>query len=288
MKHVLLAQVILNGVFSGLVYGLISMGLSLIWGVMDMVNFAHSDFMMLSMYLAFLMFSGLGLDPLFALPIIALIMFLLGSFVYLGVVRRVIGSEMVYQTLCTFGLVVFLQSLAQFLWTANYKMINNPIASGSVSFGGVLISKGQVIAGIMSLVTAALIWWFIEKTEAGWALQATAQNRAAAPLVGINVNRMFTLAWGIGLASVGVAGTLLSNFYYIYPQVGATFQLLALVAVALGGFGSIPGALVAGVVVGLVEALSGFFIEPAYKYVVVFALYIIVVTLRPRGLFGTH
>lgn len=284
----LLAQVILNGVFSGLVYGLISMGLSLIWGVMDMVNFAHSDFMMLSMYFAFLMFSRLGLDPLFALPIIALIMFLLGSFVYLGVVRRVIGSEMVYQTLCTFGLVVFLQSLAQFLWTANYKMINNPIASGSVSLGGVLISKGQVIAGIMSLVTAALIWWFIEKTETGWALQATAQNRAAAPLVGINVNRMFTLAWGIGLASVGVAGTLLSNFYYIYPQVGATFQLLALVAVALGGFGSIPGALVAGVVVGLVEALSGFFIEPAYKYVVVFALYIIVVTLRPRGLFGTH
>ncbi|MCJ7790118.1 MAG: branched-chain amino acid ABC transporter permease [Candidatus Atribacteria bacterium] len=282
-------QVLLSGIFAGLVYGLISIGLSLIWGIMDMVNFAHADFMMLSMYFTFLAFTKLGLDPLFSLPAIAVLMFFIGSIVvYRSVIWRMVGSEILYQILCTFGIVVFLQSLAQFLWSANYHLIRNSIASGSFAFGGLYLQKGQGIAGIASLIIAGFIWWFINKTKIGWALQATAQNREAAPLIGINIDRMFALSWGIGLSSVGIAGVLLANFYYIYPQVGATFQLLALVSVALGGFGSIPGAILAGLIVGLTEALSGYFIDPAYKYVVVFSLYIIILLLRPQGLFGTH
>jgi branched-chain amino acid transport system permease protein len=284
----MLLQVLATGVASGLVYGLVSMGLSLIWGILDMVNFAHSDFMMIAMYITYWSFAKASIDPLISLPFVAALLFVMGTIVYYVAIRRVMGSEMVYQTLCTFGLVVFLQSLTQFLWTANYKMINNPIASGSVGAGGVLINTGQLVAGLASILTAGLIWWFIERTRTGWALQATAQNRSAAPLVGIRVDRMFMLAWGLGLGSVGVAGALLANFYYIFPQVGATFQLLALVAVALGGFGSIPGALLAGVLIGLVESLSSYLIEPAYKYVVIFMLYILVVLVRPRGLFGTH
>jgi len=284
----IILQVLLSGIFAGLIYGLISIGLSLIWGIMDMVNFSHADFMMLSMYAAFVAFTRLALDPLFSLPFIVVLMFVIGIVVYRTVIRRMVGSEMVYQILCTFGIVVFLQSLAQFLWSANYQMIKNPIISGSILFGNLSLQKGQMVAGMACLITAGLVWWFINKTKVGWALQATAQNKEAAPLVGINVDRMFALAWGIGLASVGVAGVLLANFYYIYPQVGATFQLLALIAVALGGFGSIPGAILAGLTIGLIEALSGYFIEPAYKYVVVFTLYIIVVLVRPQGLFGTH
>ena len=281
-------QVLLSGVFAGLVYGLISIGLSLIWGIMDMVNFSHADFMMLSMYFTFIAFTQLGLDPLFSLPFIIVLMFVIGIVVYRTVIRRMVGSEMVYQILLTFGIVIFLQSLAQFLWSANYQMIKNPIISGSIMFGDLSLQKGQMVAGMACLITAGLIWWFINKTKLGWALQATAQNRGAAPLIGINVDKMFSLAWGIGLASVGVAGVLLANFYYIYPQIGATFQLLALIAVALGGFGSIPAAILAGLTIGLVEALSGYLIDPAYKYVVVFSLYIVVVLVRPQGLFGTH
>ena len=284
----LIYQVILSGLFAGLVYGLISIGLSIIWGIMDMVNFAHGDFMMLSMYLAYLGATNLGIDPLFSLPFVVVFMFMIGVVVYRTVISKVIGSETVYQILCTFGLVVLLQSMAQYLWTANYWMIKDPIASGSLNIAGAFLPRGQVIAGIACLITAAVIWWFINKTNTGWALQATAQNRASAPLMGINVNYMFSLAWGIGLASVGVAGVLLANFYYIYPQVGMTFQLLALVAVALGGFGSVPGALIAGLTVGLVEALAGYFIAPAFKYVVVFAIYIAVVVIRPQGIMGTH
>lgn len=284
----MLLQVVLSGVFTGLVYGLVSLGLSVIWGVMDMVNFSHSDFMMISMYITYFAYSLLGIDPLFSLPIIALIMFIIGIGTYYIIIRRVIGSEFVYQLLCTFGLVVFLQSLAQFLWTANYKMIKEPILSGSLSIAEAYIPLSQVFAGLFSLLAGGFIWWFINKTKMGWALQATAQNRLAAQLVGISINRMFALSWGIGLGGVGIAGALLANYYYIYPQVGATFQLLALVAVAVGGFGSVPGAMLGGLLIGLVESLSAYFIEPAYKYVIVFALYIIVVLFRPKGLFGTH
>jgi len=285
---VILFQVLLSGIFAGLVYGLISIGLSIIWGIMDMVNFSHADFMMLSMYFTFIAFTELGMDPLFSLPFILVIMFILGMVVYRTIIRRMIGSEMVYQILLTFGLVVFLQSMAQFLWTANYKLIRDPIITGAITIAKASLQKGQVFAGFAALITAGIIWWFFCNTKLGWALQATAQNRGAAPLIGINVDKMFTIAWGIGLASVGVAGVLLANFYYIYPQIGATFQLLALVAVALGGFGSIPGAILAGVIIGIVEAMSGYLIDPAYKYVVVFFLYIFVVLWRPQGLFGTH
>ena len=281
-------QILISGLFSGMVYGLISIGLSIIWGVMDMVNFAHSDFMMLAMYFTYLLFAHAGMDPLFSLPIVITALFVLGVLVYAVIIRKVVGGELVQQTLCTFGMVVFLQSLAQFLWTGNFRMINNPITSGSVRILSASLSKGQIVAGLASVVLAFIVWWIINKTQVGWALLATAQNRASAPLMGINVNRMFALAWGIGLATVGAAGVLLANFYYIYPQVGATFQLLSLVAVSMGGFGSVFGAMLASVFIGLIEALSGYFIEPAFKYVIVFALYLVMVFFRPQGLFGTH
>jgi branched-chain amino acid transport system permease protein len=234
------------------------------------------------------MFATLGWDPLFSLPVVFVLMFCLGVGVYFIIIRHVIGGELVQQTLCTFGLVILLQSVAQYLWTGNFRMINDPIASGNIHILSASLSKGQVVAGIASLFLAGAIWWFIQKTQTGWALMATAQNRHSAPLVGIKVDKMFALAWGIGLGSVGAAGVFLANYYYIYPQVGATFQLLALVAVALGGFGSIPGAIVAGVAVGVIEAFSGYLLEPAYKYLVVFSLYIVVVLVRPHGLLGTH
>jgi branched-chain amino acid transport system permease protein len=284
----ILIQVILSGISAGFVYGLITIGLSLIWGIMDMVNFAHASFMMLSMYFAYIAWAYFSLDPMISLYLIIIIMFLIGNFVYRVVIRRTIGGEVVTQILCTFGLVVFLENFAQFLWSANYQMIRDPIVSGSISLGEIYLQKPQVVAAIACLLTAGLIWAFINKTKLGWALQATAQNKQAAPLIGINVDKMFSLAWGIGLASVGVAGVFLANYYYIFPQVGITFQLLALVSVALGGFGSIPGALIAGLMIGVIEALSGFFIDPAYKYVIVFSIYIIVVLIRPQGLFGTH
>ena len=150
----------------------------------------------------------------------------------------------------------------------------------------VLRATAQLVASAGSLAAFAGLHWFISRTETGLALQATAQDRQAASLMGIDTQRMFALGWGIGAACVGVAGALLSMFFYIFPEVGVTFSLLAYVAVALGGFGNVPGTLVAGVVVGLVEVLGGLLIAPALKYAVVFAIYLVVVLWRPQGLFG--
>lgn len=288
LDPVLLAQVIVSGVLMGLIYALIAMGLTLIWGVMDIVNFAHGDFLMFSMYFAFWAFTLWGVDPSLFLPLGIAALFILGVLTYQTVIRRVLHAPMLSQILCTFGLVVFMRGSAQFLWTPNYRLITGAMVTGRLTAGGVFISLPQTVAALGALLCAVVLYWLINKTETGWALQATAEDRAAASLMGIPSHRMFSLAWGLGIGSVGVAGTLLANFYYIFPNVGEPFQLFALVAVALGGFGSISGALLAGVIIGLVEAISGFLIAPAYKYLFVFVIYLIVIIKRPQGLFGTH
>jgi len=155
-----------------------------------------------------------------------------------------------------------------------------------VHVGPLFIGQPQLVAGAICLLAFVALWLFVTRTETGLGLQATAQDRQAAAVMGIPTERMSALGWAIGLGCVGVAGTMLSTFYYIFPDVGVNFALLAFVAVALGGFGSILGSLVAGVLIGLVESLGGLLIDPSYKTVIVFALYLAVVIARPNGLFG--
>jgi branched-chain amino acid transport system permease protein len=157
---------------------------------------------------------------------------------------------------------------------------------GPVKILGISVGLPQVVASGACLVAFGLLYWFITKTETGMALEATAEDRQAAALMGINTERMFALGWGIGSACVGVAGAFLASFFYIFPQVGSLFALIAYVIVALGGFGSIPGSLVAGLIIGVVEVLGGLFIAPAFKYVAVYLIYLLIVLVRPQGLLG--
>lgn len=282
----ILSQVILSGIFIGFIYALVSVGLTVIYGVMDIVNFAHGEFLMLSMYVVFWLYALFRIDPIFGLPVSVLVLFVVGVLTHKLIVRPVLDAPMSAQIFVTFGLLVFLQGVAQFLWSPSYRLIQEPLLSGRLQVAGLNVSLAQGVAAIGALLTTAFVYWFIEKTETGRALQAVAEDRQAASLMGINSDRMFALAWGIGAACVGVAGALLANYYYIFPTVGTVFALIAFVAVALGGFGSVPGALVAGIIIGLVEVLSGFLIAPAYKEVTVFALYLVVVLVRPQGLLG--
>ena len=270
----------------GCLYALIAAGLSLIFGLMEIVNFAHGEFLMLAMYVAFFAWSLAHLDPVLALPLTALALAGLGWATYWGLIRRVLGGPMLAQIFATFGLAVFLRSGAQFLWGVDFRTIKDPLLAGRLSVGGVFLGLPQLTASALALLAFLGLWLFLRHSETGLALQATAQDRQAAALMGIDTQRMFALGWVIGGACVGVAGALLATFFYIYPDVGGPFALLAYVTVALGGFGNVPGTLAAGVVVGLVEALAGLLIPPAFKYSVVFALYLAVVLWRPQGLFG--
>ena len=286
MTAEILLQSVISGILMGFVYALIAAGLSLIFGLMEIVNFAHGEFLMLAMFGAFWGWALWSVDPLLSLPLTTLALFVLGVLTYKGIIRWILGGPMLAQIFATFGLAIFLRSAAQFLFGVDFRLIQNPWVQGRISLGGLFIGLPQLTASAAALAAFAGLYWFLRRTETGLALQATAQDRQAAALMGINTERMFALGWGIGSACVGVAGSLLAIFFYVFPDVGATFALLAYVTVALGGFGNVPATLLAGVIVGLVEVLGGLLIAPALKYAIVFLLYLLVVLIRPQGLFG--
>jgi branched-chain amino acid transport system permease protein len=281
----IVVQGIVSGLLMGLVYALIAAGLSLIFGLMEIVNFAHGEFLMLAMFTAFWAWAWWRVDPLLSLPLAVGLLALLGLVTYKAIIARILGAPMLAQVFATFGLAVFLRSGAQFLWTPDFRLIQNPWVSGRIGLFGIYAGTPQLTAALAALAGFGALYWFVTRTETGLALQATAQDRQAAALMGINPERMFALGWALGAGCVGLAGGLLASFFYVFPDVGAVFALLAYVTVALGGFGSVPGALGAGLLVGLVEALVGLW-APAFKYAGVFVLYLAVVLWRPHGLYG--
>ena len=282
----LLAQTILSGLLIGLVYALVAVGLTLIFGVMDIVNFAHGEFLMLGMYASFWGYALFRLDPLFTLPFTALGLFAVGVLLYRLVIRRIIDAPMLSQVFATFGLMILFRGLAQFLWRPDFRSVDRTVVEGHLAFAGLQLGLPQVTAGVGAVATTGAVLWFLRRTRLGAALEATAADREAAALMGIDGQKMFALAWGIGAACAGVAGALLSTTYPVFPEVGASFILIAFVLVALGGFGSVAGAFWAGILVGVVEVVGGFLWDPAYKMVLVLSLYLLVVWFRPQGLLG--
>lgn len=286
MTGQILLQTLLSGLLVGLVYALVAVGLTLIFGVMDIVNFAHGEFLMLGMYASFWGFALWRLDPLFTLPLTALGLFAVGAALYRVVIRRITDAPMLSQIFTTFGLMILFRGLAQYLWKPDFRSVDQTVTAGKVAFAGLQFGLPQVVAAGGAVATTGAVWWFLRATRLGAALEATAADKEAAALMGIDAQRMFALAWGIGAACAGVAGALLSAYYPIFPEVGASFILVAFVLVALGGFGSVAGAFWAGILVGVVEVVGGFLWDPAYKMVLVLSLYLLVVWLRPQGLMG--
>jgi len=283
-------QVLASGLLTGLVYGLVAVGLSLIFGLMDVVNFAHGEFLMLAMYAAFGLFAFAHLDPVIALPLVAAAMFGVGALAYAGVVRHALRFKTnagMVQIFATFGLATLIQGAAQYLFSPDYRSIKGGWLEGrTLELGGVFLPSAQVYAAVVSVLAFGGLYLLMTRTDFGRALEATREDKGAVALVGIDSNRVFTLGWGLGAALVGVAGAVLATFYYIHPQVGASFALIAYVTVALGGFGSVFGALAAGVIVGLVEAGTAALLPPALKALGIYVLYLAVLFLRPQGLFG--
>jgi branched-chain amino acid transport system permease protein len=274
----------------GLLYGLIAVGLALIFGLMDVTNFAHGEFLMIAMYLSFFLFAFFAIDPLLSAPLVAAAMFIFGAVVYLLVVRfamRAKANAGMVQIFTTFGLAILMRGLAQFFFTPDYRSIPQSWAGGkTVSVAGIFLPEPQLIGAAVSIAAFAGLYFFIHRTDFGRAIEATREDPGAVALVGIDKNRVFAFGWGLGAALVGLAGAIMAVFFYIYPDVGASFALIAYVTVALGGFGSVFGAFAGGIVVGLVEATTALVLPPSLKSVGIYAVYLLVVFIRPRGLFG--
>ena len=283
-----LPQALVNGVLLGAVFALAAVGLTLIFGVMDVVNFAHGEFLMLGMYIAFFAWSLFGLDPMLSVPISAGLMALLGWIVYRGVIARVLAGPALNQVIATFGLLVLMRGLAQFFFSADTRKVLHPWAE-SIRFeiGGVVIGGPQLLTAIGALGCTLFVGWFIDRTEIGTALRAVGEDRAAAALQGLDAEKLFTLAWMIAGATTGVAGALLMNSYVAAPEAGITFGLISFVVVALGGFGSIGGAAVAGIGLGVVQGVVGAY-AANYTLAAALGLYLVVVLVRPQGLVGNR
>jgi branched-chain amino acid transport system permease protein len=281
-----LLQQIVNSLLIGSVYALVAIGLTLIWGVMNVLNFAHGDFLMLGMFIAFWCYTLFRMDPIVSIPVCAALLFLLGWGIYRFIISKVMKGPGLAQLVVTFGVSIFLANLAVMLFTPDFRLIEKPLLAGTWSLGSVQLSVPKFAASVGSIVVSAAVFLFLKKTRTGKAILAVEMNRDAALLMGINTERINALSFGLGSALVGVAGAFLSMYYYIYPQVGGLFGLISFCIVALGGFGSVEGAFVAGILIGLVQTLGGYFFDPAYKYALVFLVYLITVWIRPQGLMG--
>jgi branched-chain amino acid transport system permease protein len=282
----ILLQSLVSGILIGLIYALVAVGLTLIFGVMDIVNFAHGEFLMFGMYSAFWLFALYSLDPIYTLPLTMVLLFGLGALVYQLVIRRIAEAPMLSQIFTTFGLMILFRGIAQFLWKPDFRTVSKSVVDGNISFGGIQVGTPQLVAGIGAVLITAAIYLFLTKTRTGAALEATAADKDAARLMGIDSRQMFMLAWGLGAACAGIAGALMATFFPIFPEVGANFILIAFVVVNLGGFGSVTGALCAGVLVGVIEVMGGLLVGPQFKMAIVLLLFLLVLMIRPQGLMG--
>jgi branched-chain amino acid transport system permease protein len=279
-------QSLISGILIGGVYALIGIGLTIIFGVMRIINFAHGELLMLGMYATYFLYTVLHVDPFLSIFITIPLLFVFGALLQKFLVNRILGALPQNQILLTIGVGLVLSNAIMLAFTSDYKILTTPYSSSSITLMGISISTPLLISfGITAAITLAL-YWFLLKTDTGQAIRATAQDREAAQLMGINVKRMSIIAFGLGSALAATAGSLISPTYYIFPQVGSAFTLKAFVITVLGGMGSIVGATLGGVIIGVSESVGGMYIGSGWKEVIVFALFLLVLLLKPSGLFG--
>ena len=282
----LLLQVIVGGLLLGAIYALFSSGLTLIWGMMNFINFAHGEFVMLGMYAALLVVTWFAGGPIVFGVAAALALFVLGVAIYFVLIRYVVRGPMLSQILSTFGLALLLRYTAFYVFSANFVSLPQTSLAGTLNLSGIYLPVGQLVAGAVALTLTVALHLLLTRTTVGSRLLAVAEDRSAAMLMGIRPDRMQALAWGLSAGAAGIAGALMATAYPWSPSVGETFGLIAFVTVALGGFGSVLGSLYAGLIIGLIQAASAFWLGAIYKDIVVYGLFVALLWLRPQGLLG--
>jgi branched-chain amino acid transport system permease protein len=282
----ILAQTLVQGVLTGGLYALIGIGLNIIFGVMRVINFAHGALLMVGMYLSYGMFTLLGVDPYLSILLAGPILFVLGMAIQKFLITPVLGAAHMNQILLTEGLGLVLVNLALLIFTGNYRQVRTSYSDAFIRVGGVSVSLPYSASFLIALAFTVVLYLFLTRTDTGRAMRAVSQDREAARLMGIDVNRIAQVAFGIGTAAAGIAGALLVPVYYLFPAVGDPFTLKSFVVVVLGGMGSVIGAIFGGVTLGLAESLGAVYISTGYKDVIGFVIFLLVLVLKPSGLFG--
>ena len=282
-------QAVVNGVLTGALYALIGMGMALIFGVMRIVNFAHGAFMMLGMYATYVLFTRGHLNPYYGFLVAGVLLFFVGYLVYLGLLKPIHGQSDFMQILLTLGIGLILSDGILLTFGADYHQINIPLLGKNYHLGShITLNAPWLVSFGIALALAVGLYFFVMRTMMGRAARAIAQNRYAAPLMGINLHRVQAFSFGVGVAAAAASGGLLLPVFYLYPGVGDQFTLKAFVMVVLGGMESIVGAALAGLVLGVVESLTSLYWGNEWALAVDFVIFLLVLSLRPSGIFGSQ
>lgn len=279
-------QVAVSGLLLGGVYALLSVGLTLIFGVVKIINFAHGELLMIGMYITYLLFASIGLNPYLSVVIVAPALFLIGMVIQRLVIQPIQEASAMMKIFATCGLFIVLQNLALMIFRGDYRTIQMGMSMATINFSGVSVSLPRLVTFAAAVIIFGLLYLMLRYTFVGKALRALAESRPMAQLMGIRVYRLNLLAFGIGAALTGIAGAFLLPFTYVYPTIGGIYTLIAFVVVVLGGLGNMVGAFLGGLSLGLIESFSGTYISPALKEATYFVIFILILLVRPQGLFG--
>jgi branched-chain amino acid transport system permease protein len=280
----LLPNAIVDGLLIGLTYGLVAAGLALIWGVMDIVNFAHGEHMLIAMYITLLTTAEFNVDPLLLLPVNIVVMFAIGYATYALIIKRVMDGPILGQVLCTFGLLLVIRYGIMYVAGPTTRTIDSFVFAGSTTVFGISVSYPRVLTALVSIITIAALYYILEETKTGKGIRATAQDKQAAQVLGIETDRVYATAWGIGLAAAGVAGTMVATFFPVQPEATpVVWTISSFAAVALGGLGGVIGPVVGGVVIGLVENIGATMLDSSYRQLYVYVALIGALLYRREG-----
>lgn len=281
----LVVQSIVSAVLFGMIFALVAAGLALIWGVADIVNFAHGEYMMIAMYLTLIASNDLGIDPLLMIPINGILLFIAGYLTYILVISKVMDAPMLAQIFTTFAILLILRYSMLYIMGPHSVSVDNFVFSGHTTVYGITLSYPRMATAVVSAIALVAFLLFLKYSRTGKAIRATAQDWDAARVMGIDTDRVLAITWGLGIAAVGVAGTMVATFSPIQPELTpATWTIKAFAAVALGGFGSILGAAAGGVVIAFVEHVGGALLNPSFKELYVFLAFILALIFKPEGL----
>jgi branched-chain amino acid transport system permease protein len=277
---------LLNGLTTGAVYALIALGLTLIYGVLHIINFAHGAALMVALYAVFMLKEHLGIDPYLALPLVVPGMFALGYALQRLIINRASHGKDENILLVTLGLSIILENAALLFFKSDTRTIDTAYTLTTIAIGPAMIALPKLVAFVGALAVSALLLWIVGKTDLGRAIRAVAKEKHGAKLMGIDVDHVYAMSFGIGLACLGAAACFLLPAYYVNPQVGSGFVLVAFTVVVLGGMGSFGGALLGGLLIGVVESLGGLYLGESLGQIGIFVIFIAVLLFRPQGLFG--
>jgi branched-chain amino acid transport system permease protein len=286
-------QAVASGIVMGSIYGLTALGLTLIFGVMKVINFAHGSMLMVSMFMTYWLLKFTHMNPYLSLFVIVPLMFFIGFYIQRFLILPIFRAERevrepISVILVTSGLWIFLDAMALLLFGAFYRTIKTSVSGKTLIFGDgdLILIQARLYGFVITIIVALILWMFLKKTRTGRAIRAVGQDREAAQLMGIDSEFIYNFAFGLGIALVAVAGVVLVPFYYVHPTVGVVFDIRAFIIVVLGGLGSIPGALLGGLIIGFIEAVGAQYMTATWTEGLIYLIFLVVLFLKPSGLFG--